>query len=199
MTDQCRRSEFQPVEQLAVIDDEVEPIVQGVHGVVVAMAGARKLRRIDHVVGREARNERAVGIEPPRPVQINERRTVTRNLDLGFDPVVPKSELARLGSGHVCFRPRSGCGGQGGRCAGDRTLRLEPLRPPAIFVLVIPQGARCGSTSLANRSMFFLHNSVGIEPKCSSESRWPMRRRLTPSMSCSRTVFGLPTMTKPRS
>ena len=60
------------------------------------------------------------------------------------------------------------------------------------------RGARCGSTSRANRSMLRLHSSVGIEPKCRSASRCPMRSRLMPSMSCSRTVFGLPTTTKPR-
>ena len=51
------------------------------YGLVVARARARKLRRIDRVAVRKACNEGVVGIKPPRPVQIDQRRAVTGNLD----------------------------------------------------------------------------------------------------------------------
>ena len=45
--------------------------------------------------------------------------------------------------------------------------------------------------------MFLSVSSCGIEPMCSSTIRLPTRRFLIASLSRSRTVAGLPAMTKP--
>ncbi len=53
----------------------------------------------------------------------------------------------------------------------------------------------CGSTSRANRSMFFSVSSWGMEPMCRSTIRLPTRSFLIASVSWSRTEAGLPAMT----
>ena len=52
-------------------------------------------------------------------------------------------------------------------------------------------------TSLANRVMFCLVSSWGIEPICNRAMRLPTRRPRHASTSFSVTVCGLPAMTKP--
>ena len=90
MTDEGDRPvELQTVEQLAVINEEVEPIAKCMNPIGIARCGARMPRRIDRVCAGETGNESAVGIEPPRPVQIDERRSPARDLNFGFDPVLP--------------------------------------------------------------------------------------------------------------
>ena len=93
------RRELERVEQLAVIDDEVEPAVERVRRFGIAAAGAGKFRRIDGVLRGEPRDEGAVGRQPPRAVQINQRRAVACDLDLGLDPALPEFQPA-------CFRAR---------------------------------------------------------------------------------------------
>src|SRR5882757_6320140 len=56
-----------------------------------------------------------------------------------------------------------------------------------------------GMTSSANRVMFFLVSSCGIEPICSSACRLPTRSVLATSISLSATVAGLPAMMNPSS
>ena len=89
MADDRRRGQFQPVEQLAVIDDQVEPVVECVHRVGITVRGPRKLRRVDGMVVGKAGDECAVGGEPPRPMQIDERPTAAADLDLSLDAVLP--------------------------------------------------------------------------------------------------------------
>src|SRR5262249_22200865 len=199
MPDQCRSVESQLVEQLALIDDEVVPVVERMNGLVVAAAGARKLRCKDRVAAGKACNERTVGIKPPRPVQIDERRAVAGNFDFGLDPVLPEPELAHFRSRHVDFRRVQDAAARAGDVPATGRFALRRSGHQRSSYLSSHKSAIFGKTSRANRSMFFLHSSVGMEPKCSSASRWPMRARLMPSRSCSRTVLGLPTMTKPRS
>src|SRR5581483_5360279 len=51
------------------------------------------------------RDEAAIRREPPRSVQINEWRTVTRNLDLGLDPFLPELEPAHVDVTHARLPP----------------------------------------------------------------------------------------------
>src|SRR5262249_24884141 len=154
----------------------------------------RKLRRIDHMAVGKAGDERTIGGKPPRPVQVHERLTAAADLDLGLNSVLTKSEPAYLRGGHV-HSPASFYEA----AAKVAALALRRSGHQRSSYLSSHRSVRCGSTSRANRSMFFLQSVVGMEPKCRSASRCPMRKRLMPSMSCSRTVFGLPTTTKPRS
>src|SRR5262249_58165793 len=101
MADDRRRGQFQLVEQFAVIEDQVEPVVECVHRVRIAASGSWKLRRIDRMAVGKAGDECAVGGKPPRPVQVDERLTAAADLDLGLDSVLPKAEPAYLRGGHV--------------------------------------------------------------------------------------------------
>src|SRR5262249_5439854 len=92
---------FQLVEQFAVIEDQVEPVVEFVHRVGIAASGPRKLRRIDRMAVGKAGNESAVGGKPPRPVQRDERLTAAADLDRGLAAILPKAEPAYLRGGHV--------------------------------------------------------------------------------------------------
>ena len=96
MTRECGRFEFKPVEQLAVVDGEIEPAYEGMHPIGITASGARKSRGIDRVAGGQALDERAIGIEAPRPVQPDQRRTVAANFHFGLDPVLPKLEPAHF-------------------------------------------------------------------------------------------------------
>ncbi len=131
--DDRRRCEFQLVEQFAVIDDQVEPIVERVHRVWITVAGARKFRCIDRVAAGKPRNECTVRPEAPRSMQIDKRRAAAADLDLGRNPVLPEFQPANIRSGHVST-PASGCGGH----AQGPALRLEARRPPAVLVLIVP-------------------------------------------------------------
>ena len=100
VADERGRRKLERVEQLAVIDDEVEPTVERVRRFGIAAAGAGKFRRIDGVFLGEPRHEGAVGPKPPRAVQINQRRPAfARDLDLGLDAALPEFQPA-------CFRRR---------------------------------------------------------------------------------------------
>ena len=67
MADERRRGELQLVEQLAVIDDQVEPAVERVHRLGIAAGGAGMLRRIDRIGFGKAGDERAIGARPQGP------------------------------------------------------------------------------------------------------------------------------------
>src|SRR5262249_31584638 len=166
-----------------------------VHRVRIAASGPWKLRRIDRMAVCKAGDESAVGGKPPRPVQADERPAGAADLDLGLDSSPPKAEPSYLRGGHG-HSPASSAEAAAKAAAGCLDLRRSGHQRSSY--LSSHRSARCGSTSRANRSMFFLHSAVAMEPKCRSASRWPIRKRLMPSMSCSRTVFGLPTTTKPR-
>src|ERR1051325_6766912 len=100
MTHQCRCREAEPFEEFAMIDDEVQPVVERMHRVTIAPSGARKLRRMDGEARCKTCDKAAVGRQSPRPVQIEQRRTAAADLNLGLDPVLPKPELADVGSCH---------------------------------------------------------------------------------------------------
>src|SRR5581483_3347900 len=100
MTDQRRRGEAEAVEQLAVINGEIVPVLELMHGIRRALAGAEKFRCVNGEVLGELRNEPAISIEAPWPMQINERRAFAADLDLGLDAVLPKLQPAYLDAAH---------------------------------------------------------------------------------------------------
>src|ERR1051326_6761607 len=177
MTHQCRCREAEPFDEFAMIDDEIQPVVERMHRLVIAPTGARKLRRIDRGARCKACDKAAIGRQSPRPVQIDERRTAAADLNLGLDPVLPKPELADVGSCHGLqwVAAIAGDFAVTGRLARSRSGHhrssyLSSQRP-----------ARCGNTSRANKSMLRYHSSRAIERKCGSERRCPLRSRLTSS------------------
>src|SRR5262249_22582251 len=103
--------EPEPVEQLAVIDDEVQPRVELVHRLRIAGSGAGVVRRIDSVSGGQAVEKVAVRPQPPRAVQEDERRSRANDLDVSLDAVLPEAKSA---NGHAAYLVR---------------IRLRPRRP----------------------------------------------------------------------
>ena len=101
VADQRRSFEPERVEQFAVTDEQVVPVVEMMGGFSIALAGAGKFRRMDGVAFGEPRDEGAVRREAPGPVQVNERRPVACDLDLGLDPSLPELEPANFGGGHA--------------------------------------------------------------------------------------------------
>jgi hypothetical protein len=57
--------ELQTIKQLAVIDEEIEPIAEGMDPVWIAGRRAGVPRRINRVSARKTGDESAVGIKPP--------------------------------------------------------------------------------------------------------------------------------------
>src|SRR5437868_697923 len=130
MARERRCFEFKPVEQFAVVGGEIEPTYEGMHPIGITASGPRKSRGIDRVAGGQVLDKRAIGIEAPRPVQPDQRRTVADNFYFGLDPVLPKLEPAHFWVRHICSPPRSGCGSHGATDGVRRTLCPQPLRPP---------------------------------------------------------------------
>src|SRR5882672_11442479 len=83
-----------------MIDDQVQPVLERMHRLVISAAGARKLRCVDSEARRQASDERAVWRQSPGPVQIDQRRTVTANFDLCLNPILPEPQRTYLGSCH---------------------------------------------------------------------------------------------------
>src|SRR4051812_3731078 len=138
MTRKRGRLEFKPIKQLAVVDGEIEPAYQGMHPIGIAASSTGKSRGIDRVARGQARDERAIGIEAPRPMQPDQRRTVAANFNFSLDSVLPKLEPAHFWVRHIYSPPRSGCGSHGPADSVRRILRPQALRPPMVFVLVVP-------------------------------------------------------------
>src|SRR5581483_2485905 len=159
MTDQRqRRAKLQAVEQLTVINDEIEPIAQRVHGIFIARRGARRPRRIDRARLRQTRDKRTVGRETPRPVQIDERRAVAENFDFGLDPVLPQPDATLSRRCHDWLRrlrtrrpwrppdaPRAGA-------AATNGLRTRPTSAPGPAAPRERTGRYCACTARSSSS-----------------------------------------------
>ena len=68
MADQHRAFEHEAVEEFAVIDDQVPPVVDLVHGFRIAFAGAGMLWSIDRVRARQQLKKFLVVAQAPRAV-----------------------------------------------------------------------------------------------------------------------------------
>ena len=96
MTDHGGRRKLERVEQLAVIDGEVEPAIERMDRLVIAAARPGKFRRVDRAGFGEARDEAAIGRQPPWTVQIEKRRTGARDLDLGRNAALPEFQRTHV-------------------------------------------------------------------------------------------------------
>src|ERR1700730_18575978 len=105
MAHQCRRVELKPIEQLAVIDNQIEPAVEDMHRFMVAAAGAGMAWRINRIRAGEPGEKHAVGTKTPWPVQIDKRRPTAADLDLCFDLALPQPQPAHLRSPHGASPP----------------------------------------------------------------------------------------------
>jgi len=89
IADQHGTFELKPIEQLAVIDDQVPPVVDLVHGFRIAFAGAGMFRRIDRMGARQQFEKFLVVAQAPRAVQEDKRRAIAEDRDFGLDLVLP--------------------------------------------------------------------------------------------------------------
>ena len=105
MAGECGRGQFKLVEQFAVTDDQIVPAIERMHRIRIALAGAGEFRRQNRVAVGEARDERTIGRETPRAVQIDERRPGARNLDFGVDLILPELDPAHLRGCHAGLPP----------------------------------------------------------------------------------------------
>ena len=134
VADERGRSEAQSVEQLAVIDDEVPPFVELMDRIGISGGGPGMARRVDPMGQREAFEKIAVAASTPRAVQKHQRRSISADLDPSLDLALPEPDPALFHRRHV----GAAASGFGGRRRGDRLLDPQPLRPPAVLPLVVP-------------------------------------------------------------
>src|SRR5436309_13388568 len=137
--------------------------------------------------------EEGVPLEAIGAVKEDDRRSGAGGLDACLDLVTPCGQRTVLGGDHQDAPPAGTASAGNARFARRLSGHQRSSHSSS------QRSRTWGRTSREKRSMFLSVSSCGMEPMWRSTMRLPTRSSFIASVSWSRTVAGLPAITKPLS